>query len=960
MFHGSRLIVLSLIVGLMGGAGVTGCIPELAAPRRPRVPPGVIVIDDPLPQQSPPPNGTHPERPPEARFPSRPGIQWEVLPSGLLVLLESDMYATAAGVVSVVAGGASTDPAGAEGLAHLVEHLTYRAHDSAGVTPLPLGSGRAATARQESRSEKLLHYAASATNALTGPDGITFFEFGPPTRLRWMLEIEGARLTDPLAGVDEKSFALERQVVGTEHALRDDPRAAAWAASALFPTLFPAKHPYARTIGGTEASLARLTLADARGFVTASFRPERMTLLVTAPTGQTSLNGIIAALPKALVGDAKHPVARPAPAASTAAIDATPPGPILRRNSRLPAAQLWLGWTLPGSFGASAGTELLLQHWVEEDLDLDQLRQEDPKIRHVTSMLQSGRQASVLYVRALLADGADADRAAQIIGGRVASLWARESSEQEMLTRIKNRIATEFALGEPSQLPRAIEATMAAAYSPAPPSPGEVEGAAFETKTSDLAKFAYTHLTRERMHAMMFSPAPPGPARAAGPGSRRAAEPLADTITAAAQWDLMELPGTRGPVRDVVVKTLPNGLTLIVAHRQARAALAWLGFHGGYTDADPPLLVELALRVRPDLNDAPKWRMLPGRGATRDATIETIEFFPSRLHDALPLLFAKATVPVRDWPDRDKLERMLAPLTGSRDPSADKADQAFVRALFGDHAYARLVNAADLPRVARADVDGWVGRVHNIRNAALVVVGDVNATEVEREAIQATRELNARAWVAPIAPPTAPALRPASETRLTPVVTAAPGGLTEIRLGCLLPRATVADRGHHDLLQLAIQERLNAALRLERGEGYGVSVGYERLRGGTTSLAAVTYVDTEELADSLATIRGHWQRWSRAGFDAGELNLARWRYASQLPLAQSTNQGIAYQLFDEWSLAPAAVTAQLLRPDVVGLRDSRVSELFATCKANAVLGLTGNEPAIHRALRTAWPELAGR
>jgi zinc protease len=939
--------------------GLAGCVPELRAPRRPRVPPGVIVVDDPLAQPSRPSSGAHSEAPPEARTPGRPPIQWAVLPSGLLVLLESDMYATAAGVVSVVSGGASADPAGAEGLAHLVEHLTYRAHDSAGAA-LPLASTGAGTRRNESRWEKLLHYAASETNALTGPDGITFFEFGPPTRLKWMLEIEAARLTAPLAGVDENAFALERQVVATEHALRDDPRAASWAAGTLFPTLFPAKHPYARAIGGTDASLARLTLADARAFVTANFRPERMTLLVTAPTGQTSLDGIIAALPRSLVGDSAHPVPRPTTAASIALDVAAPPHPIARRSSRLPTPQLWLAWTLPGGFGAQAGTELLLQRWVEEDLDLDQLRQEDPKIQHVASMLQSGRQASVLYVRALLADGADPDRAAQIVGGRVASLWAREPSEQELLKRIKNRIATEVVLGEPWQLPRAIEATMAAAYGAAPPRPAEVEGAALETTTSDLAKFAYTHLTRERVHGMMFAPAPPGPPRAAASAPRRAAEPIADTITAAARWDLMELPGTRAPVRNIVVKTLPNGLTVIVARRQARAAVAWLGFHGGYADADPPVLVELALRVRPDLNDAPKWRMLPGRGATRDATIETIEFFPSRLNDALGLLFAKATVPVRDWPDRDKLERMLAPLTGTRDPSADKADRAFLRALFGEHAYARLVSPADLPRVARADVDGWVGRVHNLRNAALVVVGDVNAAEVERKAIQLSRELNGPAWVPSIGPPAPPPLRPAAEARLTPVITAGPGGLTEVRLGCLLPAATVADRGHHDLLQLAMQERLNAALRLERGEGYGVRVGYERLRGGTTSLQAVTYVDTEGLAESLATIRVHWQRWSRSGFDAGELNLARWRYASQSPLAQSTSHGIAYQLFNEWSLAPGAVAAEDLRPDVVGLRDSRVSELFATCKANAVLGLTGHEPAIHRALRAAWPELAGR
>src|SRR5438270_827447 len=57
------------------------------------------------------------------------GLRSRVLPSGLLVLLDQDPYAASAGVVSVVTGGAGTEPDGAQGIAHLVEHLTFRAID---------------------------------------------------------------------------------------------------------------------------------------------------------------------------------------------------------------------------------------------------------------------------------------------------------------------------------------------------------------------------------------------------------------------------------------------------------------------------------------------------------------------------------------------------------------------------------------------------------------------------------------------------------------------------------------------------------------------------------------------------------------------------------------------------------------------------------------------------------------
>jgi len=48
----------------------------------------------------------------------------------------------------------------------------------------------------------------------------------------------------------------------------------------------------------------------------------------------------------------------------------------------------------------------------------------------------------------------------------------------------------------------------------------------------------------------------------------------------------------------------------------------------------------------------------------------------------------------------------------------------------GENPLARLVVKSDLARITRSDVDSWVARVHNLRNAALIVVGDVKADEV--------------------------------------------------------------------------------------------------------------------------------------------------------------------------------------------------------------------------------------
>jgi predicted Zn-dependent peptidase len=250
-----------------------------------------------------------------------------------------------------------------------------------------------------------------------------------------------------------------------------------------------------------------------------------------------------------------------------------------------------------------------------------------------------------------------------------------------------------------------------------------------------------------------------------------------------------------------------------------------------------------------------------------------------------------------------------------------------------------------------------VARVHNVRNAALVVVGDVSPAEVERGATILSRQAQSPAWVADLPSPPLPAARPPKGERMLPVITPRAGSLTDVSIGCLLPPLAAADRGHYGLLKNAIEARLNTALRIDDGDGYGVNVAYERLRGGTTYLVASTSVSDQILGRTLAVLRAHWARWARAGFEAGELNVARWRYAGALSSTYANTHALALQLLGDWSAEPGAVRAAFVLPDLGALHGERINELFATCKANAVLGLTGNEAAIHRALEQSWPGL---
>jgi zinc protease len=884
---------------------------------------------------------------------ARPGLREQVLPSGLRVLWDEAPAGSLAAVVSVVRGGSRLDPPGEEGLAHLVEHLTYRAVD-------PLSSGDVPLTRWN----RLIRAAVGEMNGYTTPDCLIFYETAAPAQLPALLGLEVARLAEPLAAVDDRAFALERDIIGSENLLRSDPRAGEWPPRQMFPHLFPAGHPYARPTGGTDESRARLTLAGARAYAARVFRPENVTLLVSTPPGTSTLPALIDGLPPAL-RDARG---TGAPAASGTPASPAPPEaggatpPLARVPSPLPTAELWLAWTLPGSYGDDGPAEELLADWLQDDLASEQLFKEESGIQHVAAHIQPGVDAGVLFVRTLLAPGANAERVARVVSARVTSLWSREPAARGTFAGLRATIETERLLDEPGQTARVLREATDAALGGHVRSVAETLARVQEVTSASVAKLAYQSLTAERAHVTLFVPEPPGRKAWTPAGGGRAAEAVDeraahDLVAGAAGWNTEQLRALVPPSPQVRTAKTAAGLTVVTARRPGVSAVALLGFRGGYADASPPLLVELALRARPDATQAPALHILPGRGATRDLSFDAVEFRPDRINEALALLFAKATTMVKSWPDHDGLARALAPLATAEAATRPEAEAAFWRALFGDHRDARQVTTADLDKVTHSDVDAWVGRVHNVRNAVLVVVGDVDPALVLRAAEVLSKESTRPAWLAEIPTPRPPAVRAAGTERIVPVVSARASALVDLRLGCLLPAMTSADTGPHALLAEAMEARLNDAIRIEQGDGYGVNVGVQRLRDGATFLTASTFVPEQGLARALSVLHSHWRRWGRTGFDASEINVARWRAAGSYAMASASPHQLAMQLLDRWSVEPATFAAAPLQPDLAAARAARVNELFATCRANAVLGLTGDEARIRRALDQAWPEL---
>ncbi len=185
------------------------------------------------------------------------------LANGLEVVLHPDSSFRSVTVNVRYEVGSRHDPAGASGLAHLVEHLTFRTK--------PDGTHDAFTLLEQAGS--------SSHNAETTVDATSYYETVPAEALPVALFIEAARMARPLDGVDEAAFAIERNVVRNERRERiENVPYGNLDGLALF-LLFEGSSYGTPTIGLAQ-ELDRLTLEHARRFVSAWYRPNNATLVV--------------------------------------------------------------------------------------------------------------------------------------------------------------------------------------------------------------------------------------------------------------------------------------------------------------------------------------------------------------------------------------------------------------------------------------------------------------------------------------------------------------------------------------------------------------------------------------------------------------------------------------------------------------------------------------------------------
>ena len=779
-------------------------------------------------------------------------------PDGLRVVHEGVPGSGAVALVLTVRAGAGRDPEERRGLAHLVEHLTFRGRDQRGL----------------SRWERYEELGATQINAYTDHESTVYLVVVPRASLAAAVAVEADRLRAPLRGISDEELAVEREVVRNELSERNERNEEggllSWSARALFPE----SHRYRQTVGGTRESLAAITRADARFFGARHYRPKNATLTVV---GDATAEEVRQALERA--GGAWN-ASDPDPLPDLVDVPLEPPDPppggIARVEGSFRGPRVWVAWTLPGTYGPAAGAGELVSRILNATVDEDYLELQGEAGRDVAAIrffVAPGLMASTLFAEAQLREGRFPERSAgAIIDGVVGLSRPPDEGTRGLVAHTLMAVVAARVLETEDLLVRAVRYAEADRVTGNAGTAMERLSRLWNLESDSLRHYVTAYLTRARARIAVVTPRRED-RRPLATGLDPAA-PSAPAPGIAAAPPAAPLPGSA----EVRRFRLGNGLEVVLWPRPGFPSVtAALLFRGGRPVADPPGAEAFLDQILP-LSYCGGLPPLRGIGISTavlpDGALEMAHGGARNLSAILLSLAERAAAyRYRDWPALARLHRDTCPAIAPDDDgrrlwseviaagarrreqqqlvagrSAGQLGlQAVRRALLGGTAYGPPDDAA-LARITAGELEAWHRSSRRPGNAVLLVVGRLDPAQAESLV---------RSWFsswrpgAAVRPPRAvPPELPAAPPRLFRVVERGVAQ-AELVLGCQLPSRSPAQSAAAQVLVHLLMRDLRERLRQQLGASYGVSGELAELKTGTTLLTVQTDVGREHLRGAL-------------------------------------------------------------------------------------------------------------
>lgn len=915
-------------------------------------------------------------------------VQWKTLhlalPSGLHVVVEQAPRGNSVALVFTLAVGSMQDPPGSEGLAHFVEHLVFRAKHGAATT-----------------IDEQLARLGARYNAFTTLDSTRFVFEAPAASRTGLLEIAASILSRAAPGIDQHAFEVERQVVLNELRQRNEMRVYGRVLGWMQGALFPAEHPYSRSLAGSPESLGAITPDDVRRFVAVNYSVDNATMAMSAPENLEDEKVLLASLPPRLVGDPAAPRSPRKPPQVTPPSQ-PPPAPAVgyhQHQAPVSLPEVWLTWSLPSLYSKNAAAVRMVTAPVVETT-LEEIYKDDEDVVSIAVVPLHLRHVTVLAIQAVVRDAAKRDRvrlalletmtalwqplsqaeakigaktvmkdagiddeSAKAIEGLVAEL--AQARRREVLFAMQQQARAYAIFGVEAPLARVIfRGDQLHALGPAAPMEGAIEGT-LDLGMTEVAAFASKFLTAQRTRALYIDPAPeaerpaPGVVGIAGI-DRGLDEPSGKAIEFPAP-PAVAPPPELASLREV---TLPNGLRVwLVPRNDFPTFSATLVFPGGQSLGQPAGVGELVSfleRLRNVSLPFNALRLEPVAG--RDFHAAFVHGGKRNLSAGLMLLARNAVMnDAVDWEkdlDPNPFVKVAATQGADKTGAAatnhaalgQRVDRALTAALYGTHPYGRFVELKDLAAIEAKHVRSWLLQDRNPANATLIVVGDFTGTE----ALDLVRGWfggwEGRPEYKP--QPRPPSLTPAAGVvKETVLVHHRPGVTqTELTLACRLPTADLRGVAVNQTVASVLGDHVYTQVRHEAGAAYSVEGGASVLRGGASHLSFTLMVDDTRLRKVIGVVRGHLQRLHTEGFDPGALSQVKWHRGMREALAYQTATSLNASLVAGVVHGFGVDYVRKLPEFAQTVTREDLATAFRVCRASTVLSFVGDEARIRAAL----------
>jgi zinc protease len=831
---------------------------------------------------------------------------YEEFPSGLRLVVHEEPQASRVTVDVSYRVGATDEPEGKEGLAHLVEHLTFLA--------------RSGTPHAPRRSSQLLASGAQS-NAFTTYDDTDYFSAAPPEQLGLLVAVEAGRLRQPLENLTEEDFRVARDVVVAELRQRYETSPEGAQQRWLHEVLLP-HSTYGRTSGGTPESLQHLTLEDARAFVRAHYTPAHAVVVVSGPLPS---DGVLDVVRLGFAELTEAPSSQPTPAVRRAPPPLPPElpsrSPMVVRPGPVEYPRLWLAWTLPGLYSGKTPQALAAQGMLENRLAA-KLSQED-QAHTVSVSLEVMDGATLLIARIDLMKAQDAEDVADLALDQLVDLVRDRGSLGGLTVGARSMLLTE-AFSDLEQFPvreaaRFLRATGQADYVTG--WPRQIR----ESLSRDLGPYLYQYVRRDRARMLLMVPEQAGsgrPALGAHFAPLTGPEDFADEelVLAPGAPDVRQV--AQAPGLDKAERfVLGNGLRVVALRRgsmplvEARLwvhartpgtggntlSLARLALHGSYMSAARTWHHGEKVGARTQLQLRESGQPVLTVAAPSGNLIHVLEDMQQWVRDSEVEL--RPFEYVHGWQVRE-LEREAS-------SSDTRAERELLARLFPGHPYGLAPSVEEAKSLTASRANTWVESELNPDRTLLVLVGDLPPTPKLRdqvaEMLGGWRGRGGQLEPLPVPPP--------PSTRTVVVVDRPGASQAELQVGLRWPELSAGEDAAASALTWLLEHRLGRQLRERLGLTYGVRVSHEvrprasvlRLRVAVERGAAAGAV--EQLLAELGTLEA--EKLPREVVER-----ARWQVARGYDLRFQKTAQVAERLLelerlgrpaDYWERYPEAI-----------------------------------------------------